>query len=156
MCLTREVQLEHYDEKPSSITISDDTNSMDMPDGNADGDIEILDTRGAASTSTPKLSFSGSPYGSADAYGGQKYGDDYTDWHSQCEFACRECGKVFRQPATLQNHIKTQHNMDSDSYKFKHGVRTLMTNEVSTCDHQRNENCHRGQMSPTIYVYCNQ
>ena len=106
---------------------------MDMPEeASGDGDIEILDTRGAASTSTPKMvSFSGSPYGSADAYGGQKYGDDYTDWHSQCEFACRECGKVFRQPATLQNHIKTQHNMDSDSYKFKHGVRTLMTNEVS-------------------------
>ena len=130
--------------------ILDDTNSMDMPDGDGDGnadggggDIEILDTRGstaAASTSTPKISsssssaspFSGSPYGSADAYGGQKYGDEYTDWHSQCEFACRECGKVFRQPATLQNHIKTHHNMDSEAYKFKHRVRTLMTNEAST------------------------
>ena len=109
---------------------------MDMPDADASGgDIEILDTKGAASTSTPKMAaFSGSPFGSVrsydDGYGGQKYGDDYTDWHSQCEFACRECGKVFRQPATLQNHIKTQHNMDSESYKFKHRVRTLMTNEV--------------------------
>ena len=103
--------------------------------------LEILETRGAtASTSTPK-SFSGSPYTSAtrvssssgfDPFGGgQKYGDEYTAWHSQCEFACRECGKVFRQPATLQNHIKTHHGMDSEAYKFKHRVRTLMTNEES-------------------------
>ena len=114
--------------------------------GGGGAGIEILETRGAtaASTSTPKssaaASFSGSPYTSAtrvssssgfDPYGGQKYGDEYTAWHSQCEFACRECGKVFRQPATLQNHIKTHHGMDSEAYKFKHRVRTLMTNEES-------------------------
>ena len=115
--------------------------------GGGGAGLEILETRGAtASTSTPKsaaASFSGSPYTSAtrvsssgfDPYGGQKYGDEYTAWHSQCEFACRECGKVFRQPATLQNHIKTHHGMDSEAYKFKHRVRTLMTNEESRNRH---------------------
>lgn len=63
-------------------------------------------------------------------FGNPSEGDKYTEWYSQCEYACRECPKVFRQPAPLKNHIMIRHNMDLSSYKLKHNTATLMTKEV--------------------------
>ena len=62
--------------------------------------------------------------------GNPSEGDKYAEWYSQCEYACRECAKVFLQPATLKDHIMIGHNMDLSSYKLKHKSTTLMTKEV--------------------------
>ena len=73
---------------------------------------------------------SGSGSESGSGSGNPSEGDKYAEWYSQCEYACRECATVYRQPAALKNHIVIRHNMDLSSYKLKHNTATLMTKEV--------------------------
>ena len=37
--------------------------------------------------------------------------DDYTRWHSQCELACRECGKVYSKAKLFKLHLVSRHRM---------------------------------------------
>ena len=37
--------------------------------------------------------------------------DDFARWHSQCELACRECGKVYRKVKLFKTHLLSEHRM---------------------------------------------
>ena len=42
--------------------------------------------------------------------------DDYTRWHSQCELACRECGKVYSKAKLFKLHLVSRHRMKPGTY----------------------------------------
>ena len=52
-----------------------------------------------------------------------------TEWKNQCEFQCLECDKIFRDASTAQKHVFERHNMDTKTYKAKHGLSKMMTKE---------------------------
>ena len=56
--------------------------------------------------------------------------DGYTKWHSQCEYACRVCNKVFCRDGQLLLHVSEVHHMNKDSYLEKYNVVSLMTRKV--------------------------
>ena len=42
--------------------------------------------------------------------------DAYTRWHSQCELACRECGKVYSKAKLFKQHLVSRHRMKPGTY----------------------------------------
>ena len=52
-----------------------------------------------------------------------------TEWKNQCEFQCLECDKIFKDASTAQKHVFERHNMDTKTYKAKHGLSKMMTKE---------------------------
>ena len=59
---------------------------------------------------------------------------EYFNWHSQCEYACRDCSKVFYRGSTLESHIGKRHAMTRDFYLQKHKAVSLMTKRMMfTC-----------------------
>ena len=44
--------------------------------------------------------------------------DDYTRWHSQCELACRECGKVYSKAKLFKLHLVSRHRMKPGIYSM--------------------------------------
>ena len=52
-----------------------------------------------------------------------------TEWKNQCEFQCLECNKIFRDASTAQKHVFERHNLDTKTYKAKHGLSKMMTKE---------------------------
>ena len=56
------------------------------------------------------------------------------EWKDQCEYQCRECGKMFIDTNSCKRHVVDIHKLDLSNYKEKYGMSSMATKEKTyTC-----------------------